>query len=380
MSGTSSFTPYISPVVRQFEPYVAGRSIAEIKEAFGLERVIKLASNENPLGCPPSVQQLLRDQAALAFRYPQAGNPRLVRAIAAHHGVDPARVITSDGSDEVIDLLFRVCAKPGVDNVVAFKPCFGIYTTQAAFAGVELRQTPLKADFSMDFDALLKLVDEHTAMVFVTSPDNPSGRATPRETLIRLADALPERCMLVVDEAYIDFVRAERGGEAAFTMIPVLDKHPNVAVVRTFSKSRGMAGVRLGYGILPGDLALYLWRVRLPFSVSLLAEEAGIVAIEDAAFHAETLRVVEEGRRQLETGLAALGCEVTPSDANFLCFCHPRMEKAAGVCDALLRKGIIVRGLASYHLPSHIRVSVGTAEENAMFLAALAEVLPGARD
>lgn len=379
MSGTSSFTPYISPVVRQFEPYVAGRSIAEIKEAFGLERVIKLASNENPLGCSPRVQEVLREQAALAFRYPQAGNPRLVQAIAAHHGVDPARVITSDGSDEVIDLLFRVCARPGVHNVVAFKPCFGIYTTQARFAGVELRQTPLNPDFTMDFDALLRLVDKNTAMVFVTSPDNPSGRAASRESLARLAGALPGHCMLVVDEAYIDFVRAERGGEAAFTMIPVLDEYPNVAVVRTFSKSRGMAGVRLGYGILPGELASYLWRVRLPFSVSLLAEEAGIVAINDDAFHAETLRVVEEGRHQLEAGLTALGCTVTPSDANFICFSHPAMNDAAAVNDKLLRQGVIVRGLASYGLPDHIRVSVGTAEENSLFLDALAGALPGAQ-
>ena len=185
-------------LVRGFKPYTAGLSIDEIREKYGIERVIKLASNENPLGTSPLVQHTLETHVGLAFRYPQAGNPRLVKAIAAHHGVSPSRIIVGDGSDEVIDLLFRICVEPGVNNAVAFMPCFGIYTTQAALCGVELRQTPVNADFSFPWDNLLKLVDDKTSLVFVTTPDNPSGYTPPVAELETLAKALPDTCLLVL--------------------------------------------------------------------------------------------------------------------------------------------------------------------------------------
>ncbi len=368
------FSPFINPVVRQFEPYVPGRSIAEIHEAYHVDRIIKLASNENPLGTSPRVENMIRSYAGFAYRYPQSGNPKFVKAIAKYHQVNPERVFVSNGSDELIDLLFRVCAQPGVHNVVTSTPCFGIYTTQARLAGVELRQAPLREDFSVDFDGLLRLVDENTTMVFVTSPDNPSGYISPKEALLRLADAIGPKCMLVADQAYVDFAREEDGGEAAFSLISDLEAHPNIAVIRTFSKSRGLAGMRLGYGILPGDLASYLWRVRLPFSVNLLAEEAGVMALQDNAFWEETRRVVEQGRLQLERGLKALGCNVLPSHANFVSFCYPGMDNAQDVNEGLLRRGIIVRWLSSYGMPAYIRVTVGTEEENTAFLTALAGV------
>ena len=258
-------------LVRGFKPYTAGLSIDEIREKYGIERVIKLASNENPLGTSPLVQHTLETHVGLAFRYPQAGNPRLVKAIAAHHGVSPSRIIVGDGSDEVIDLLFRICVEPGVNNAVAFMPCFGIYTTQAALCGVELRQTPVNADFSFPWDNLLKLVDDKTSLVFVTTPDNPSGYTPPVAELETLAKALPDTCLLVLDEAYMDFT----DDEADYSLAKRLDEFPNVIISRTFSKSFGMAGLRLGYAIVPEELADHYWRVRLPFSVNLMAEEPG---------------------------------------------------------------------------------------------------------
>ena len=288
-------------LVRGFKPYTAGLSIDEIREKYGIERVIKLASNENPLGTSPLVQHTLETHVGLAFRYPQAGNPRLVKAIAAHHGVSPSRVIVGDGSDEVIDLLFRICVEPGVNNAVAFMPCFGIYTTQAALCGVELRQTPVNADFSFPWDNLLKLVDDKTSLVFVTTPDNPSGYTPPVAELETLAKALPDTCLLVLDEAYMDFT----DDEADYSLAKRLDEFPNVIISRTFSKSFGMAGLRLGYAIVPEELADHYWRVRLPFSVNLMAEEAGIAALQDVAFHDETVRVVREGRVSLRSSDAA---------------------------------------------------------------------------
>ncbi len=359
-------------LVRAFKPYTAGLSIDEIRDKYGLARVIKMASNENPLGTSPLVRRVLENRAGLAFRYPQAGNPRLVKALAAYHGVSPSRIVVGNGSDEVIDLLFRVCAEPGVNNAVAFRPCFGIYTTQAALCGVELRQADVNPDFSFPWDRLLELVDDKTSLVFVTTPDNPSGHTASAAELERLARALPEGCLLVVDEAYMDFT----DDESAHSLLPRLDEFPNLIVSRTFSKSFGMAGLRLGYAIMPEELADHMWRVRLPFSVNLMAEEAGIAALEDTAFHDETLRVVREGRGYLAGELERLGCRVYPSQSNFLMFEVPAgTPDAAGLFEGLLRRGFILRPLTSYGLPRHLRVSVGTAEENTLLINAMRELL-----
>lgn len=359
-------------LVRAFKPYTAGLSIDEIRDKYGLARVIKMASNENPLGTSPLVRRVLESHAGLAFRYPQAGNPRLVKALAAYHGVSPSRIVVGNGSDEVIDLLFRVCAEPGVNNAVAFRPCFGIYTTQAALCGVELRQADVNPDFSFPWDRLLELVDDKTSLVFVTTPDNPSGHTASAAELERLARALPEGCLLVVDEAYMDFT----DDESAHSLLPRLDEFPNLIVSRTFSKSFGMAGLRLGYAIMPEELADHMWRVRLPFSVNLMAEEAGIAALEDTAFHDETLRVVREGRGYLAGELERLGYRVYPSQSNFLMFEVPAgAPDAAGLFEGLLRRGFILRPLTSYGLPRHLRVSVGTAEENTLLINAMRELL-----
>ena len=359
-------------LVRAFKPYSAGLSIDEIREKYGLERVIKLASNENPLGASALVEETLKRKAGMVFRYPQAGNPRLRQAIAAHHKVSPSRIVVGNGSDEVIDLLFRVCVEPGVNNAVAFDPCFGIYTTQAALCGVELRQAPVNPDFSFPWDKLRELVDDKTSLVFVTTPDNPSGYTAPVAELAAFAASLPATCLLVVDEAYMDFTN----DETEYSLLSRLEEFPNVAISRTFSKSFGMAGLRLGYIILPEELSEYMWRVRLPFSVNLLAEEAALAALEDVAFHDETVRVVREGRDWLTEELTKLGCRVYPSQANFLMFELPAGSMdAKTLFEALLCRGIILRPLASYGLPRSLRVSVGTAEENTILLNAMRDLL-----
>ena len=364
----------VRPEVAAFEPYEPGLSIEEIQRRYSLERVVKMANNENPLGASPVVQAVLQDNVEYVYRYPQAGNPRLTAALAGRLGVEPARVFVGNGSDEVIDLLFRVRAVPGVHNAVAFRPCFGLYVTQARLAGVELRRARLAEDFSFDFDSLLERVDANTTLVFVTSPDNPSGRLAPVRDLIRVARALPPACLLVVDEAYIDFAGEEH------SLLKHLDEVPNVALLRTFSKVYGLAGLRVGYGILPPRLADYMWRVRLPFSVNVLAEQAAVAALEDDIFREITRRVVAEGRTVLSDGLRALGCTVLPSHANFLMFAPPVGGPDARVLhQILLERGIIVRALGGYHLPDWLRVSVGMEEENRLFLAECADILRGGR-
>ncbi len=362
----------VRPEVAAFDPYEPGLAIEDIRRRYGLERVVKMASNENPLGVPPKALAVLREKSHLAFRYPQAGNPRLVAALAAHTGVDASRIFIGNGSDELIDLIFRVRAVPGLHNAVAFRPCFGLYVTQARLAGVDLRRVHLKDDFSFDFDALLERVDNNTSLVFLTSPDNPSGRLAPSREIARVARALPPSCLLVVDEAYIEFA-----GEQESMLRCNL---PNVAVLRTFSKLYGLAGLRIGYGILPPRLADALWRVRLPFSLNTLAEEAALAALEDVEHREATLRLVREGRETLSAGFAGMGFRVAPSSANFIMVSPPAGGPTAkAISAALLERGLIIRTLGGYQLPDWLRISVGTEEENAWLLRECAALLQGAR-
>ena len=359
----------LRPEILEFTPYSPGLSIDEIKERHKLKSVIKLASNENPLGASPLVKRVLERRAEAVFRYPQSGNPRLVQAIAETHGVPASRVVPGNGSDEVIDLLLRVKARPGLDNVVAFEPCFSIYRLQAKLCGVEMRQARLSPDFRFPFDDLLGLCDDNTALVFVTNPDNPSGHAVPAAELAYLAKALPPRALLVVDEAYVEFAEPEED----YSVMSRLGSLPNVAVLRTFSKLYGLAGLRLGFGVLPEWLADLVMRVKLPFSVNLLAEAAGIAALEDHHFRQATLKTVRVGRAWLAGELARLNCDPRPSQANFLLFTPP--APAREVFEALLVRGIIIRPLGSYGLADCLRVSVGSEPENRAFIQALEEVL-----
>ena len=354
-------------LVRGFKPYTAGLSIDEIREKYGIERVIKLASNENPLGTSPLVQHTLETHVGLAFRYPQAGNPRLVKAIAAHHGVSPSRIIVGDGSDEVIDLLFRICVEPGVNNAVAFMPCFGIYTTQAALCGVELRQTPVNADFSFPWDNLLKLVDDKTSLVFVTTPDNPSGYTPPVAELETLAKALPDTCLLVLDEAYIDF--ADGGG-----FLPRLGEFPNLIILQTLSKAWGMAGLRLGLAFASEEIAGLFGRVKYPYNINTLTQRAVAeslrrdISAEVAAIRAE--------RSRLAAALAASAAieRVYPSDANFILVRTPDPDR---MYDALISAGVIVRNRS--RIPGCegcLRITVGRPEENDRMLETVKNFRP----
>ena len=359
--------------IYDFTPYAAGLSIDEIRERYGLPQVVKLASNENPLGISPLAMKAIQKTASLGFRYPQSGVPRLSAAIAKHHNVPVDQVVPGNGSDEIIDLLIRTKAVPGIHNVVTCAPCFSMYTLQARLAGVELRQVPLNPDFSFNWEALLAATDEKTAVIFLTTPDNPSGYLADRADVLALAGKLPPYTILAIDEAYMDFVDNDRQSSVLF-----LENRPeNIAIIRTFSKTFGLAGVRAGYGILPSELAGYMRRVRMPFSVSVLAEEAAIAALEDTIWLQEVLRVTREGRAWLTRELEKLGCFVHPSQSNFLMFSLPpnRGYSARNVFEALLTRGVIIRPLQSYTLPEHLRVTVGNPMENKLFITALAGLL-----
>jgi histidinol-phosphate aminotransferase len=354
-----------------FKPYSPGLNIEEIKRKYGLTRVIKMASNENPLGTSPVVKEVIARNASLAFRYPRAGNPDLCAAIGEYLNVPAKNIVCGNGSDEIIDLVIRLVARPGEDNIVAFKPCFSIYELQSRFAGVEFRQVPLNKDFHFPWDDLLLAVDEKTKVVFITNPDNPSGFCVRKGELKEVLSRLPQSVLVVIDEAYIDFALPQE----EYSLLSDWQDHPNLVVLRTFSKMFGLAGLRVGFAVLPDIYADYLQRVKLPFSVNILAEKAGIAALKDRFFYDQTLKTVCAGREFLSSELKKLGCKVFPSQANFLMFAPPK--DAFEVFEGLLKKGIIIRPLKSYGLKEYLRVSIGTEEENKVFIDELREILNG---
>ncbi len=363
----------IRDVLLDFTPYSPGLSIDEIQEMYNLGKVIKLASNENPLGTSPLVQKAICKKAGYAFRYTQSGNPRLLRALSKYLGVDEGEIVLGNGSDEVIDLLIRSCPTPGKHSVVAHRPAFSLYELQSKFVGVDYRTTPLNDDFSFNWEGLRALVDKNTALVFLTTPDNPSGYCPPVEEIKAFAKSLPSTCLLVIDEAYMDFSQ----DMALHSLFFEREEWPNLVILRTFSKSFGLAGLRLGFGIMPKHLTQLLCSVRPPFSVNILAEEAGIAALEDTAFRQQTMQTVAEGRKFLSVELPKLACKVYPSQSNFIMFKLPAtcQKTVAEVFEALLSRGMIIRPLKSYGLLDYFRVTVGTMEENKMFINLLGEIL-----
>ncbi len=359
------------PEVLELDPYKPGLSIEQIKEKYGLTNIIKLASNENPLGASPIVQKTIERHASGVFRYPQNHSPRLTKAISRQIDVPEENIVVGNGSDEIIDMLIRVKCRPGQDNILCYNHSFSMYKLTARVCGVEYREVERNEGYQLPLDKLAEAADENTALVFITSPDNPTGQAASVEDISVLAGVLPENCLLVVDEAYIDFVWPPE----SYTPVQAFDKFSNLVVLRTFSKAYGLAGLRLGYGIMPASVAGYLKRARIPFTVNTLAEEAGIAALADEDFYNTTLEVVMRGREFLATELSRLGCEVLPSQANFLMF-QPPMP-AQRLFKELLKRGVIVRPLASFGLGKHIRVNMGTDKENEQFIKILSEVLAG---
>ncbi len=354
--------PEARACLQSLAPYAFALDEAALRLRFGLECVVRLCSNESPLGPSPLSVRAMTLAASRAHRYPQADNSRCLQAIGRHFGIAPDHLILGNGGDECIDLIIRILVNPG-DNVLCFHPCFDVYRTQALICGAQLRQVPLAPDFTLPLDALAQAADERTVVAFVTSPDNPSGLATPREAMLKLTRRLPPHVLLVVDEAYVDFCDAPD----AATCLPLLHEFPNLAVLRTFSKAHGLAGARLGFAALPPHLAEMARRAQIPFSVNLLAQEACLAALEDREHHTRTVTCIREGRAQLLAGLRARNCEVLPSQANFLMF-RPLQMTAADLFQRLLERGVLIRGLGPNGLPDWLRVSVGTQEENAFFL------------
>jgi histidinol-phosphate aminotransferase len=358
--------------IERLVPYVPGKPVEDLERELGIHGAVKLASNENPLGPSPLALAAAMAAAAGTNRYPDGGSFRLRGRLAERLGVSPDNVILGAGSSELVELMIRTFCRPGPDGdeVLTHRHAFFMYKVSAQAAGVTYRESAVTPDLRCDVDALAAAVTERTKVMFLPNPNNPTGAYVTRTELERLLARLPEHVLLVVDEAYYEYARA-------IPDYPVADAYraqrPNLTWLRTFSKAYGLAGLRVGYGVTSPDIAAYVNRVRLPFNVPSVAQAAALAALDDTAHVERSVRVNAEGKAQLTAGLQKLGLRVFPSAANFVLVDVGR--DAAPVYEALLRLGVIVRPLRPAGLMQHLRVSIGTAEENARALAAFAEVV-----
>jgi histidinol-phosphate aminotransferase len=347
-------------------PYAAGKPIEETRRELGLKHVIKLASNENPLGPSPRALAAMRACLSGVNRYPDSQGYYLRKALAQYHSVACGQVLLGNGSDEIIDILFKTFFEPG-DNVVTSETTFLEYAIIASVYGAEVRTAPLR-NFTYDLNALAKKIDSRTKLVFIANPNNPTGTYVARKELERCLGRIPARVAVVLDEAYDAFIDV-KDYPASLRYIA----GRNVILLKTFSKVYGLAGVRVGYALAREQLIGYMERCRQPFNVNLVAQAGACAALKDREFLRKTRSVVLAGRSFFYSLFERMGIAYVPSQANFVLFDAGR--DGVTVFKKLLSHGVIVRDMQQYGLRTFLRVTVGTKRENEMFARALEKVL-----
>jgi histidinol-phosphate aminotransferase len=357
----------VKPSVFRQPVYEPGRPIEDVARDLGLDPagIVKLASNENPFGSSPLALTAVRAALEQGQLYPDGGCVALRQKLAAHHGLGADQFVVGNGSNEVIELLGHALLGPG-DEVVMGRPDFAVYKLVALLFGATPVEVPL-VDFRTDLAALARAITPRTKLVFVASPNNPTGRANGEAELLAWARTLPDHVVCVFDQAYVEYQ------EAPPDLRPLIREGRPVVVLRTFSKAYGLAAFRIGYGIAAAEFAGLLNRMRQPFNVNALAQAAAIAALDDGAFVERCVRENRMGLRRLEAGVTQLGLEFVPSEANFLLV---KVGDGAAVFAALQARGMIVRPLKPYHLPEWLRITVGTPDQNERLLRDLAFVLP----
>ncbi len=367
------FSVLAVPGVQALRPYEPGKPVATLERELGIRDAVKLASNENPLGPSPRALAAIQTVLGDLHIYPDGNGFALKQALADRHGVVPEQIILGNGSNEILELVARAWLAPG-RNAVFSEHAFAVYPLVVQAVSAEGRAaSALPADasqpFGHDLESMLARVDTDTRVVFVANPNNPTGTWVSAEDLERFLSRIPAETLVVVDEAYAEYVEAAEYPDTT-QWVP---RFPNLIVTRTFSKIHGLAGLRLGYSVSSAGVAELLNRVRQPFNVNALAQTAGLAALADTGHVAESVRVNREGLAQIGAGLRERGLDFIPSVGNFITF--DMRQPPAPVYERLLHQGVIVRPVANYGLPTHLRVTIGTRGENDRFLAALDRVL-----
>jgi len=359
--------PSVPDYILSLKPYVPGKPIEELEREYGLVNVVKLASNENPLGPSPMAVRAIQRAVGHLNRYPDGGCYELIQCIAKKFSVSAESIVIGNGSDDIIAMLATALLRPG-DEVILAKPSFLFYEIAAVSAGAKPVWVPLKS-FAADLEGMLKKMSSRTRMVFLTHPHNPTGAVLSKVEFDNFISAMPPEVVIVLDEAYIEFVRNPQG----LSCLGYMDSENMIVGMRTFSKAYGLAGLRIGYGLMAPFLADILNRVRQPFNVNALAQAAAIAALADEDFLKKTIELIHRELDFMYASLDRLGIDYLRSEANF--FLIDVGCSADEVFNELLKQGIIVRSMSSYGYKSFIRVNIGIREENVRFLNALGSII-----
>ncbi|MDI6871302.1 MAG: histidinol-phosphate transaminase [Bacillota bacterium] len=351
------------PAIFDIQPYVPGKPIEEVQRELGISDVIKLASNENPLGPSPRALEALREWLPKAHLYPDGGATRLKERIALKVGVKPENVIVGNGSDELIKLVAEAFLNPG-DEVVMADPSFSEYAFAALLLGARVKKVALLGE-RHDLKAMADAIGPRTKLVFICNPNNPTGTIVSAAEVREFMAAVPDEVLVVFDQAYEEYVTDPAYGGG----LPYVLAGRRAVVLRTFSKIYGLAGLRVGYGIASPELLALVERAREPFNVNQAAQVAAAAALDDEEFVARSRELCARERERLATALAGRGFPVDPSQANFL-FVDVGVDSAA-LFRRMLPLGVIIRSGDIFRRPTSIRVTVGTPEQNDRFLAAL---------
>jgi histidinol-phosphate aminotransferase len=364
--------PIADPHIAGIHPYVPGKQVDEIKREYGVDDVIKMASNENPLGASPAALEVFEESSSEVHIYPDGAAFKLNHAISQFHDVPADQILTGNGSDQLLRLAVQALARPGEDHGVLSRHSFGAYPIALQAHNVEFDLVEMAPGLRYDLDGMAEAVGESTRIVFIANPNNPTGTYVGADELRSYLEGLPEDVVAVVDEAYTQYVQADDYASA----LQMRDAHDLLIVTRTFSKCYGLAGLRIGYAIAPPAVIDAMNRIRAPFNTNRIGQEAAIAALQDEEFVDRSVSLNERGRRQLEEGFAELedlGVDWTPSQTNFLLIKTPHAGRE--VYERMLYHGVIVRPMAGYGLPNHLRITIGTEEQNARCLEALEAAL-----
>jgi histidinol-phosphate aminotransferase len=355
-----------NPQLRDLVAYEPGKPIEEVARELGLDpsAIIKLASNENPLGPSPRAVAAMKAAIEQAHIYPDGGGYRLRLAVAEKFGLDPKNIVLGNGSNEIIEFIGHAFLQPG-DEIVTAKHAFAVYKLMATLFGARTIEVPDPC-FTHDLDAMADAITPRTKEVFITNPNNPTGTMVDQAAVDRFMARVPDDVVVVFDEAYYEFV------PQPVDTLKYVREERNVVVLRTFSKIQGLAGLRIGYGIAPARLAEVLQKTRQPFNANAIAQAGAIAGLLDDEHQEKTRQITWTGREFLQQGFAAMGLEYVPTHANFVMV---RVGQGTALFKQMLAQGVIIRDMTSYQLPEWVRVSIGTPSENERCLAVMRQCL-----
>lgn len=350
--------------VRAIAPYPPGKPIGELAREMGLVEadIVKLASNENPLGPSPLALEAVKDSLPELARYPDGAGFELKAALAAKYGVATNQIVLGNGSNDVLEFAARAFLRAG-DTAVFSQHAFAVYPLVVQAVGARAIEVPAKA-FGNDAKALLEAIEDNTRVVFLANPNNPTGTLLATGELLHFIEQVPRDVLVVLDEAYYEYLAPD----VAPGSVEWLARFPNLLIARTFSKAYGLAGLRVGFALCHADVADMLNRVRQPFNVSTVAQAAAVAALGDVEHLSKSVALNFAGMKQIADGLGKLKLDYIPSFGNFLSF---RIGNATAMYQRLLKRGVIVRPVANYGMPEYLRVSIGLESENQKFLSAL---------